>query len=201
MDIVPTADIKLQIEKFRSSVEEVLLYTKKLEVTNKHEAKVSLNYIARARTLSEQINKTKLSMTKSHRDYVARINNLAKEFLEPLEKVENMILDKIDTWKIEFDETISDLEGETFDNQLDIMMSFETTDKLKSDEATAYECSEYSYVIEEIMKVPYEYLTVDKNKFDLAVKSGIRNIPGLNIIEKRVTKVRRRGHNLQLQAI
>jgi hypothetical protein len=191
MELIPLDDVKEQLEKYRSNVEEVLSYTKKLSVTNKREAQESINYIARARSLSEQINKTKLSLTKNARDYVTRINNIAKDFSEPLDLIEDTVLSKIDGWKASFDETIAELESETFLDSTDFVEAFEVTDKFRTHEASAYESTEYSYEVEDISKVPQQYLAVDKLNFDLAMKAGIRKIPGLKITQKTVTKVRR----------
>ena len=191
MELIPLDDVKEQIEKYRSNVEEVLAHTRNLQVTSKHDAQESINYIARARSLSEQINKTKLALTKDHRDYVTSVNNLAKAFVEPLDLIEEMVLSKIDSWKASFDETIAELEGETFLAPTDFVDAFEMTDKFRTQEATAYECTEYSYAVENVELVPKEYLMVDKARFDLAMKTGIRKIAGLKITEKIVTKVRR----------
>ena len=193
MELVPLDAVKEQIEKYRSNVDEVLLHTRNLQVTSKSEAKECITYIARARSLSEQINKTKLALTKDHRDYVTSVNNLAKEFVEPLDLIEEMVLSKIDSWKASFDETIAELESENFLAPTDFVDAFEMTDKFRTQEATAFECTEYSYVLEDLDLVPKQYLVVDKLKFDLAMKTGIRKIPGLKISAKTITKVRRNG--------
>ena len=191
MELMPLDDVKEQIEKYRSNVDEVLLHTRNLQVTSKRDAKECISYIARARSLSEQINKTKLALTKDHRDYVTNVNNRAKEFVEPLDLIEEMVLSKIDLWKATFDETIAELESENFLAPTDFVDAFEMTDKFRTQEATAYECTEYSYALENIDLVPKEYLMVDKARFDLAMKTGIRKIPGLKISARVVTKVRR----------
>ena len=193
MELIPLDDVKEQIEKYRSNVEEVLAYANKLAITSKREATDSINYIAKARTLSEQINKIKLSLTKDSRDYVNNVNNLAKEFVEPLDLIEDTILAKIDAWKANFDETIAELESENFLTSTDFVDAFEMTDKFKTQQATAFEYTEYSYVLEDLELVPKQYLVVDKLKFDLAMKTGIRKIPGLKISAKTITKVRRNG--------
>jgi len=190
MFIEPLDKVNSQIEIYRKDVEAVLLYTKKLEVTNRREAKVSINYIARARSLSEQITQTKLSITKEARAYVSKINNLAKEFVESLALVEDMIVKKIDSWKMESN---SNHQEDIMEDDICLVDTFESNEKIISDEATAYEEIEYLYEIEDISKVPVQYLSVNQEQFDLSMKNGIRHIPGLKITENLVTKVRRNG--------
>ena len=53
-----------------------------------------------------------------------------------------------------------------------------------------FSSSSWEFEIEDINKVPREYLTLDEKKVKDDLKMGIRNIPGLKIYEKTYTKTR-----------
>ena len=195
LELVKMDLVKQELESYKHSVEAVLSFTKNLEVNSKGDAKGAIDYIAKARKLLQDIEARKKDITRDARDYIGKVNNLAKDFIEPLCLVEDMILQKIDHWKISSGiereaeaERVSQME----EFGIEILPLFDDDTKVRSDLATAYEKITYSFALQDKNLVPLEYLSVDEEKVNVAIKNGIRSIPGLTIEKKTKTVIRRK---------
>ena len=60
----------------------------------------------------------------------------------------------------------------------------------RTDEGTASVIKTWSFEVEDLGKVPREYLGLDDRKVNNAIRGGVRNIPGLRIFEKSQVRVR-----------
>jgi len=185
LELIQLENVRSEIEEYRKEVEDLILYTKSLEIKTVRDAKNAINSVAKSRTLVKQIDAKKKDLTREARDYSKKINNLAKEFLEPLILVEDMIVQKFDHWK-QVEESF-DCETEV-DFELSI---FEDKERIRAELASAYERISHVFELEDINAVPLEYLTVDEDKVALALKNGVRFIPGLNIVKQTKTEIRR----------
>ncbi len=66
----------------------------------------------------------------------------------------------------------------------------EISNVIKSDKATTITRKQWTYEITEENQVPREYCSPDHYKIQIAIKNGIREIPGLKIFEKEILVTR-----------
>jgi hypothetical protein len=169
----------------------VLWYTKALEIKSAKDATKAVDYIAGVKDLIEAITTKKMELTQEARDYTAKINNLAKSFLEPLALVKDMILQKIDHWKLEEARFEAEAAKSAEEFGVEVLPSFVDNSKLGAEKASSYERESYSYTIADESLVPREYLALDDKKIRAVIKAGVRNIPGLVITKSTKTIVKR----------
>ena len=178
-----------ELEAYKKEVDKILEYTKKLAVESKSDASQAIDVIAKSRKLVNEITEKKKELTREARDYVTNINNLAKDFLGPLLLVGDIITQKIDHWKIQNNETdqqVSQME----EFGIDVISTFEDGAHIRSAHASSYERISYTFELQDAKDVPLEYLCVDEEKVNQAIKNGIRNIPGLKIVQQTKTIIR-----------
>lgn len=190
LEIIKIDTIKHEIEEYRAEVNEVLQYTKSLEIKSQWDVKRSIDYVARARDLKDQIDEKRKELTKDAKDFCGKVSSLAKAFTEPLSMVEDMIVQKIEHYRMHNEEDIIDLLPGS--DEMDLMIpSFQTEDKTRSDLATLNTRISHTFELQDANLVPREYLVVDEKKVNLALKNGIRTIPGLLIQEHKTIHIRR----------
>ncbi|MBE3085170.1 MAG: hypothetical protein IMZ64_03005 [Bacteroidetes bacterium] len=189
LELIQLENIRSEIETFRSDVDELLLYTKRMEVKNVKDAKHAIDSVAKSRRLIKDIDAKKRELTKKARDYTSKINNLAKDFLEPLMMVEDMIIQKFDHWKMQPDAEFISMDD--FEMEID---PFIEKDYIRSELATATARNSYRIELCEPKLVPLEYMTLDEDRVLQAIKMGIREIPGVRIIKETKTAIR--SHSL-----
>ena len=189
LELIQLENIRSEIETFRSDVDELLLYTKSIEVKNVNEAKHAIDSVAKSRRLIKDIDKKKKELTKKARDYTSKINNLAKDFLEPLMMVEDLIIEKFDKWKQQ--PNVDYISMDDFELEID---PFVEKDYIRSELATATVRNSYRIELCDANVVPLEYMTLDEDRVLQAIKSGIREIPGVKIIKETKTAIR--SHSL-----
>ena len=195
LELVQIDTIKGEIESFRGDLNEVLDYTKKLNITSIYDAKTAINCVAKARKLQEEIEEKKKELSLEAKNYLSKVNSLAKEFLEPLSLVEDMIEQKLDHWKMEYREKldIERLAWKEFEALgLEVVPILPDNTEIESDLARAHEQISHTFELQDENLIPRDYLTVDGKKINLALKNGIRAIPGITIIEQRKTVIRRK---------
>lgn len=195
LELIQIDSIKKELEAYKNDVDAILEYTKKLEVLSKRDAQHAIDSIAKAKTLRENINNKKLEITRDSRDFQKKINGIANEFLEPLLLVEDMIMGKVDHWRISQEK--AQIAEEANKDQLEEfglapLHTFEDLSVVRSDCGTLKVKESYSFALQDKNLVPMEYLMVDEERVNLALKNGIRCIPGLKIEKITKTSVRRK---------
>jgi len=195
LELIQIDAIKKEIEAYKSEVDVILEYTKRLEVLNKIDAQHAIDSIAKAKTLRDNINRKKLEITKDSRDFQKKINGIANGFLEPLFLVEEMIMQKISNWR-ETEEIAQKAEeanlAQLEEFGLAPVYTFEDLSVVRSDCGTVKVTEGYSFALQDKNLVPLEYLQLDEKRINLAIKNGIRCIPGLKIEKVTKTSMRRK---------
>lgn len=195
LELIQLDTIRGEIESFRDDLNEVLEYTKNLNITSIYDAKTAINCVARARKIQEDIEAKKKELSFEAKNYLSKVNSLAKEFLEPLSLVEDMIEQKLSDWKIEYRKQleIERLTWKEFEALgLELVPIIPDNTDIESDLARSYDQISHTFELQDANLVPREYLTIDEKKVNLALKNGIRAIPGITIIEQRKTVIRRK---------
>ena len=194
LEIVKMELIQREIISFKKDIDEVLQFTKDLDIQSRSDVGKAVDYIAKAKDLIDAIDSRKKAITKDARDYVTKVNGISKEFLEPLLLVEGEILGKIDRWKDSNREDFQFREEQAEDIlafDLEVLPIFDENMTIQSSYAKSYDKSYWEITVQDEQKVPREYLSVDLSKVEQAIKNGIRNIEGLKITKKSKTIVRR----------
>lgn len=168
-ELVPF-EVKYQIEKYKERVEEVVTYVKSLEIESKDDAKKALDIACDAINLHERIEDTRKEIIQPSATFASEINKLAKDFTKDLENVKEVVANKVDGWKEEAGE-----EG-----------------SIETDKVLAIELTDYQFDVKDLMMVPPEYLTIDEARIKLAMKKGVRVIPGLELRKSKKLSIRRK---------
>lgn len=163
-------NVREQIEKYKDSVEKAVDHVKELEIKTKQDAEKALDIACEAINLAESIEQTKKEITEPARVFSSEINKLSKEFTQKLGDVKETVIEKIDQWKL-------------LNSEVRI---------LETQQISSFDKVELIYEIEDLSKVDRKYLTIDEDYVKLAMKQGLRVIPGLKIVEKKTTSLRRR---------
>lgn len=165
-----THDVRYQIEQYKDKVKETVAYVRGLSVKTKEEAERALDIACEAINLAERIENTKKEITDPQKRFKCEVDKLAKEFTKQLDEVKDVVVDKIDQWKIVNPEVKS----------------------LETSMVTTTDLQDYSFEVKDMMMVPTEYLVVDEDRIKLAMKKGVAYIPGLDLVKKTKTSIRRK---------
>jgi len=163
-------DVKYQIEQYKNEVEKAVEYVTDLEITSRTEAENALDIACEAINLFERIESTRKEITEPSRKFQAEINRLAKQFTQNLDRVKDVVVDKIEDWK---------------------SGSWEVG-QLATSKVMTVDLPDFSFEVSNIHDVPREYLTVDEARVKLAMKQGLAIIPGLNLKKSTKLSIRRK---------
>jgi hypothetical protein len=163
-------DAMYQIAQYKEGVRQVVEHVKEIEIETKEDAENALDIAVEAINLNEKIEEKRKEIIEPSRQFQNEINRLAKEFTTNLEEVKTTVIDGIEEWKLRSPQV-----GE-----------------LGTPKASTYEGVEFSYEVLDIASIPREFLKVDEGMIKLAMKQGMRKIPGLEICKKTKTMLRRR---------
>lgn len=163
-------DVRYQIEQYKNEVEKAVTYVKSLDIQKREDAENALDIACEAINLFERIEDTRKEITEPSRKFQSEVNRLAKQFTQNLEQVKDVVIDKIDEWKLGSQEV----------------------HELATSKVLTSELTEYSFEVSSLDDIPREYLTIDEARVKLAMKQGLRTIPGLKINKRTKTSIRRK---------
>ena len=156
------------------------------------------NLAASKRKLEEQ----RTFFTKPLREHVKRIEALFRPVLDQLEQADEELRQKVinfyDARKVEADKLAAESrakaeaaanagnETKAAEHALKAVevQSDATVKTMVSDTAMVGVRTSWDFEVEDMGKVPAEYLTIDLKAVAAAVKSGVRDIPGIRVFEK-----------------
>ena len=138
-------------------------------------AKAALTLALQARKLEKVLEESRTITTRPFLDAQKAINKIAKERKIQIELIEAELEKKISDWlNTENDNPFCDFK----------------IDRLEVEDGSITIASTFDYKIENPNLIPREYLMVDEDAIKKAVKFGVRNIPGVKIIEKKESVLR-----------
>lgn len=174
------------------TLERAMLY----DVCSQWSAEEAMNLIARVKGYGKRIDEIRKRLNEPYRKMVTYNNEKCRPFLENLERIEKILTSKIISWQrkheIEQEEMQKDAELLKESLRLDVTPYVQRDSKLRTSEAMTYEKKQWKYEIECLAMVPINYVTIDEEKIEAALKAGVRNIPGLKIYEEKKTIIRSR---------
>lgn len=164
----------LTVEEATDSIRDGLNIDPLIETAESHnitcedDAKNALSMSMQARKLKKTLEETRLNIVRPHIDFQRAINQIVKEYTSKLESIETRLKGKLEAWlelQSNFNQNFSDMVMEVDDGKLSQVTS-------------------WTFELEDLSKVPQEFLTLDEKKVKEKIKKGIREIPGLKIFEK-----------------
>jgi len=185
-------EVKAQLDIYDNQVDNMVSMVKSIRVVDSIGAEKALELAGSARKLKKRIEETKLSITSPHRDFVSEINCLAKKYVERLDKISLEVEQKLNDWRYvtESSALARDI-ASNYGDLSDPNSSFlQDTRKVEARSCTATTKDIWKYEVSDIFDVPIDYLEVSDNSVKLAIKNGVRAIPGIRIYKETVTQLR-----------
>jgi len=142
-------------------------------VRTEQDARSALSMALQARKLERTLDESRAAIVKPHFEYQRAINKLVKDFKDKLIAIENNLHEKINGWMKEENNN-----------------PFSKLEEIEVEDGKLFTRKFWTYDVEDTTKVPMEFLCVDNEAVDSAIKKGMRNIPGLTIYEKEETNLR-----------
>jgi hypothetical protein len=190
-------DPKASFQDYFNQVEKMVFQAKDYDVCSMWSMEEALSFSLEARSLYKKIEQARKELTEPARRFANRVNDSAKVFTEKLKEIEKIIQFKVDDWKKKT-ATLHEMKREELE-LLAEAMDLSTSDIVHNQLTTvrvqggvAYEKTDWIYTVENLSIVPREFLRLDEDKVKQAIKSGVREIPGLQVQEETKTIVRPR---------
>lgn len=180
-----------ELNTFEGFIDSAIDLADQVAIVNKESAEEAINFALDIRKLKKKIEARKLEITSNARKYVNAINTLAKGYTTRLDNAVDDIEHKLFLWKQ--DEAKKSEVSSFFCEELGTDFALETiqdTSVLRAAGGTAYERDVWKYEILDYREVPIDYLEVNDGSVKLAMRNGIRNIPGLRIYKETKTTLR-----------
>jgi exonuclease VII large subunit len=146
-------------------------------IENEESASQALSMSLQARKIRKQLDETRLSIVRPHLDFQKAINKIVKEYEAKLEEIENNLKSKLDEYLQKSAST---------NNSLFIAKSKE----MFVEDGKLTKIKKWVWELENELLVSRDYLSLDDKKVDEAVKQGVRNIPGIKVLEKEEISMR-----------
>jgi hypothetical protein len=191
-----TQEIEMNLHNFEYAIDQTLERAMIFDVCSHWAAEEAMNVIAKVKGYGKAIEEIRKKTNEPYRKMMTYNNEKCRPFLDKLERIEKIFLNKIEAWKIRHEKEQEALEQEA--NllkdalQLDVVPFVKTEAQLRSCDAIAYEKRSMKFEVECLAMIPINYITVDEEKVEAALKAGIREIPGLKIYEEKKTIIRSR---------
>lgn len=169
-------DIESAVKKLKLEIdiEPLLELSNDYQITDKDSAKNALSMSLQSRKIKKALDQSRMEIIRPHLDFQRAINKIVKDYTTKLEEIEKNLKKKLDSWlkaQSTFEQDFSNLVIQVEDGNL----------KAKK---------EWNFYIEDFDQIPKNYLVVDEKKIKEAIKAGIRNIPGIKILEEETTSMR-----------
>ena len=160
--------------------------------------------------LKKETSNLKLEITKDARDFAGRVNSLANRITEECDRATKQLKAKGTNWlfvkeqeRREKEKKLQE-EHQRLQEQLNLAAKEANTtpieiappvlpdedDGIKTETGTSYTKKQWVFELEDLMKVPIEYLMLNEKKVKDNIKAGVRNIFGIKIFEEKKLVIR-----------
>ena len=184
---------------------------KALEVVNDETCEKASEMLVMIKKCEKKLDEERKKRVAIPNQFVRKVNARAKEFLNPLLKLERDLKAKIRDYKIRLElerremEKKAEEERKRLQEQLDkeakekgiepvklpeIAMPNERL-KVTTKNGTVFERKDWTFKIVDFERIPREYLMVDSKKVNAAIRAGVREIPGIEIYQEVEIATRR----------
>lgn len=150
----------------------------------------AIDFTANISTALKELEKKRKELVKPLNDRVKGINKFFRELQVPFDQANEIMRQKLTEYRKEEEKRRKELEKE-LESEMGIPIAVpkqHTTQR--GQEGQAIVKKHWTYGVDDLSKVPREYLTLDEKKVKDAIKQGIRNIKGLRIYEEERLTIR-----------
>jgi len=154
--------------KLEKNVNNIEATAKNFSITSRNAAKTALEMACQSRKLGKRLEELRKEIVRPHIDFQKALKKLVDGYTDKLESIEGSLVKKLSDYRKSSDDFLK-LESE--DGNLSIDKTFD-------------------FKISDASSIPAEYLTVDKKAIEGAIKRGIRNIAGVEVIESEKISIR-----------
>jgi hypothetical protein len=184
------------LRTFEYAIDDTLERAMLYEVCSHWSAEEAMNLIAKVKNYGKKIEDIRKRINEPYRKMQTYNNEKCRPFLERLDRIESILISKIECWKIKDMREQEDMEKEAEllrdALQLEVTPFVKTEAQLRTSSALAYEKTTMKFEVECLAMIPINYITVDEDKVQEALKAGVREIPGLRIYAEKKTIIRSR---------
>lgn len=198
IDNVPVREqVRDKIERYALQVESRCQRALTFSIDSIEDRDTALRLIGESKDIGDQIEAKRKEIIEPHRKVVNEVNDTAKIFTEKLKTEQGIYLKHIDAWKAKevAKQAIREAEAKELKDTLGLDVApyaKEDLTVIRTAGVRAQEKEEIFVELEDITKVPYDYLLLDEKKIKGVAKVGIRNIPGVKISIQTKTQIVRR---------
>ncbi|WP_027390559.1 hypothetical protein [Chrysiogenes arsenatis] len=207
-DLTPA---KNKIQAFSEQIDAMTKTATAHQIENEEAQEQATAMATQAKKIGKAIDSLRKEYVQEPNEYVKAVNNFAKSFTDRLDAIERDLKQKMSAYltrreletrkaqeaarkaqeelQRKLDEEAKDAGVETVQLQTTIAPQAPTVTRTDSGSSHTQKVFRYKGVAD-LTQVPLEFLIVDEKKVNQAIRSGIRNIPGLTIEETTEIKLR-----------
>lgn len=180
MELMEMSDHDLMQKQIIEDLPELFINNcnlKEYQVVCEESAKQALSYSLKSKKLKNQIEISRKRISKPHLDFQKAVKKFSDDLIVKLEEIELKLSCKVFDWI-----------------KLSRENPFTCFEELQVEDGKLTTKKTWEFEILDEEQIPEDYLhkKIDMKKIEIDVKSGIRNIPGVNIFcsEKAVLKIK-----------
>jgi hypothetical protein len=188
-------ELQVELTKYNADVIHALEHARKVSIDSDDDATSNVEFAGEMRKMSKKIEATKKEITEPARQFTAKVNALASGYTDKLDEAIDLISSKVGSFnRVKVERQMHELELQAIveaaagvKTDFAIMPVKENT---KTALASTYQTSKWDIEIEDFSKIPVEFLMLNEALVKAAIKMGRDTIPGLKIVERKVTRIR-----------
>lgn len=193
LELIPSLDnpFPLNVAGVKSNIMEMARQAKQIQINSQDDFKEATAFWKQAKDLKKKIDEVRKEAIEPYRTKTSSINDLAKELTDPLTEVESLVKQKVEQFQKQL-EKLKEAEIEAAKAADPTAYIAPVEKSMRGDGAIAYSRDVRKFSVVDVTKVPLQYLKVDEDKVELALKMGLTEIPGINIYTEKQTILRSR---------
>ena len=186
-----------KIQEYTHRVDRLQNQVKDLQISSGDRYRVAIALDSAAKKLAEEIDADRKKGIEPYRRIVNMANDAAKLLTSRLDSIKASTKALITSYlqQLEKHSEQAKNEGKAVSEALGIDIDIYVPDApttLSSADGTVSSKIKMSFSVIEESLIPREYLMVDEKKVQTAIKIGIKNIPGIKIVEEKQIMIRRK---------
>lgn len=163
-------NIESQLSLYHDEISKLKEIADRYETFDSKSVTNALSFAFQAKSLHKRIEDKRKEIIEPARDFISKINSEAKKFTETLEHIETALIEKVDSWK-----------------ECAEFFPFDVVVDYSGDQFTSYEKEYFVVEVQDISRVPLEFLQVNEKLIEKMAQSGVRSIPGVSIQKRSKT--------------
>jgi hypothetical protein len=204
------APVRAALKAYEAEVAGMKRTAEDHQVIDEEGNKTAIEMAAQAKRLARRIEEMRKEKIRPSQEYVKAVNNLAKVYADQLDAVERVLKQKINAYltKQKLDRLEAERRAQQETRRLQKRLDAEAAEKglpqvqvplpvlsqklepVRTEEGSATQTKAWTWRIVTPGVIPREYLVPDTVGINLAVRAGIRHIPGVEIYQEENVRIR-----------